>query len=98
MYALDGPGLKQLCTTYEDWVASDPDKRSITPPPAPIAETHLSEFFLNENYNIHFSAHLGKIPFRMWKEYNDIDCVDDHRSRWYDYTAEQRQTISGFKI
>lgn len=98
MYALDGPGLKRLCTMYEDWVASDLDKRFVAVSTRPIAEMHLSEFFLNQNYNIHFSNHLGSITLRMWKEYHSSDVVDDHRLRWYNYTAEQKQAILGFKI
>lgn len=98
MYALDGPGLKRLCTGYEDWVASDLDKRFVAVSTRTIAEMHLSEFFLNQNYNIHFSDQLGNITLRMWKEYNDTHCVDDHRIRWYNYTAEQKQSIIGFKL
>jgi hypothetical protein len=98
MYALDGLGLKQLCTMYEDWVADDLDKRFCGNSNRPTAHMHLSEFFLTQNYNIHFSDQLGNVTLRMWKEYHNHDDFDDHRLRWYNYTIEQQQSILGFKI
>lgn len=109
LFGFDGPGIKTFTENYEKWAKQDTNgynrnfiknenNSNIHPTPGYMMpeftpHRHLTEFFFDYRYNIHFTPLSSRHILR------DVDRLrpgdyDNHRQRWYNYTQEQIENLT----